>query len=171
MWLAMEPPTSMTGDAITEAKVAPLLSCAHPTPCRPSPLTLHPHLSPLTLPHPLPLTPHSVCTPRRWRSSPRWPPSASTRLRSSSANSAGAATLCDRKGPCSTDPGILPLPATLAPLPQQSQRGYWSTCGLPSNGHTSQKSCQSFPNAGILFKCWRGLPHQGIYQNQQRWPI
>jgi len=52
MWLAMEPPTSMTGDAITEAKVAPLLSCAHPTPCRPSPLTLHPHLSPLTPPTP-----------------------------------------------------------------------------------------------------------------------
>ena len=40
MWLAMEPPISMTGDAITEAKVMPLLSCAHPTPCRPSRLPL-----------------------------------------------------------------------------------------------------------------------------------
>ena len=100
---------------------APPLLCS-PNTLSPLTPTPHPHLSPLTLhtPHPLPLTPHSACTPVRWRSSPKWPASASTRLRSSSANSAGAATLCDRKGPCSTDPGILPLPATLAPLPQHT---------------------------------------------------
>ena len=124
MWLAMEPPISMTGDAITEAKVMPLLSCAHPTPCRPSRLYPSPPLSPLT-PHPLPLTPHSVCTTLRWRSSPKWPPSASTRLRSSSANSAGAATTCDRRAPV-----LLPLPAT-APLPQHT-----STSGTATRAAT-----------------------------------
>ena len=96
---------------------APPLLCS-PNTLSPLTPTPHPHLSPLTLhtPHPLPLTPHSACTPVRWRSSPKWPASASTRLRSSSANSAGAATTCtcDRRAPA-----LLPLPAT-APLPQHT---------------------------------------------------